>query len=84
MECKCQNCGFRVLNRRYPKCESCGVVLADGIALSPRERDEIFQEDRLASDAAWHAKQKKRQQTPHGNGDVTGVGDTPFLGSTYE
>jgi hypothetical protein len=58
MEPKCQACGFRVFNRRYPKCESCGEVLATGIALSSQERDALLEKDRTTSEAEWQEKQR--------------------------
>jgi hypothetical protein len=59
MEPKCQACGFRVFNRRYPKCESCGEVLASGIALSLQERDALLEQDRAISETEWQEKQRK-------------------------
>lgn len=37
----CPACGFRVFNRRYPKCESCGATLPDSIAYTPVERHAL-------------------------------------------
>jgi DNA-directed RNA polymerase subunit RPC12/RpoP len=34
----CPECGFRVFNRRYPKCESCGAILPESIVYTPVER----------------------------------------------
>jgi hypothetical protein len=59
MELKCQACGFRVFNRRYPKCESCGEILAAGVALSSHERDALFEQDRATTEAEWQEKQGK-------------------------
>ena len=64
MEYKCQACGFRVFNRRYPKCESCGTELAAGIALSSLERETLFGQDRVASELEWRDKQRKAMNTP--------------------
>jgi len=33
----CPACGFRVFNRRYPKCESCGTVLPESIVYTAVE-----------------------------------------------
>ena len=38
----CPECGFRVFNRRYPKCESCGVDLPESIVYSPTERHALL------------------------------------------
>jgi predicted RNA-binding Zn-ribbon protein involved in translation (DUF1610 family) len=59
---KCQACGFTVYNRRHPKCESCGVVLLPGIALSAEERNALFESDRAAADAAWRERERKRSE----------------------
>jgi hypothetical protein len=41
----CPECGFRVFNRRYPKCESCGAVLPDSIVYSAVERYTLQVQD---------------------------------------
>jgi hypothetical protein len=38
----CPACGFRVYNRRYPKCESCGAALPDSIVYSAVERHTLL------------------------------------------
>ena len=37
----CPACGFRVFNRRYPKCESCGIELPESIAYTATERSAL-------------------------------------------
>lgn len=34
----CPECGFRIYNRRYPNCESCGARLPEALVYSPVER----------------------------------------------
>ena len=58
MDFKCQACGFRIFNRRYPKCESCGVELSPGLALSDAERKAAYEADQAALDASWRAERK--------------------------
>ncbi len=41
----CPACGFRVFNRRYPKCESCGVTLPESIAYTDVERHALLAAD---------------------------------------
>jgi hypothetical protein len=41
----CPDCGFRVFNRRYPKCESCGAVLPESIVYTPVERQTLLRAD---------------------------------------
>ncbi|HZV91780.1 MAG TPA: hypothetical protein VFF72_01110 [Caldimonas sp.] len=37
----CPECGFRVFNRRYPKCESCGAILPETLVYSATERHAL-------------------------------------------
>jgi uncharacterized Zn finger protein len=41
----CPACGFRVFNRRYPKCESCGAALPESIVYSAVERHTLLVAD---------------------------------------
>jgi hypothetical protein len=41
----CPACGFRVFNRRYPKCESCGAELPESIVYSAVERYTLLVAD---------------------------------------
>ncbi len=41
----CPACGFRVFNRRYPKCESCGEALPESIVYTPVERHRLIAAD---------------------------------------
>ena len=34
----CPECGFRIDNRRFPNCESCGATLPETLVYSPVER----------------------------------------------
>lgn len=43
----CPTCGFRVFNRRYPKCESCGIFLPSHLALSAAERAALLEQEEL-------------------------------------
>jgi hypothetical protein len=54
----CPQCGFRVFNRRYPKCESCGAALPESIVYSPTERHSL-----LAADEE-RALEKARNEKP--------------------
>src|SRR5664279_528333 len=42
---KCPACGFRVFNRRCPKCESCGAELPDWLVYSSSERQALLAAD---------------------------------------
>jgi hypothetical protein len=41
----CPDCGFRIYNRRYPNCESCGVALPADLVYSPVERHALLVAD---------------------------------------
>jgi hypothetical protein len=41
----CPACGFRVFNRRCPKCESCGAELPDSLVYSSSERQALVAAD---------------------------------------
>jgi anti-sigma factor RsiW len=76
MDYNCQECGFKVFNRRYPKCESCGAALAQGVALSTTERSALFEEDRVAAEAKWLAEQKLWAQPAAGGAPALVGGET--------
>lgn len=38
----CPACGFRIFNRRYPKCESCGAALPQSLAYTAAERRALM------------------------------------------
>ena len=41
----CPECGFRIYNRRYPNCESCGAALPETLVYSPAERFALQHEE---------------------------------------
>ena len=41
----CPDCGFRIYNRRFPNCESCGAALPDTMVYSPAERFALLKEE---------------------------------------
>jgi ribosomal protein L37E len=71
MNYKCQACGFAVFNRRYPKCESCGVELAPGIALSKEERESLFSKDAEDAEAASRGRDAEQRQAEMEKGSTT-------------
>jgi hypothetical protein len=44
----CRGCGFHVFNRRYPRCESCGIPLPESLMLSSAEL-EVLASEAIAS-----------------------------------
>ena len=49
----CPECGFRIYNRRFPKCEACGAALPETLVYSPAERFALqhAEEERSLEDA---------------------------------
>lgn len=41
----CPECGFRIYNRRFPNCESCGASLSETLVYSPVERFALAKEE---------------------------------------
>jgi hypothetical protein len=41
----CPECGFRIYNRRYPNCESCGAALPETLVYSAAERFALQHEE---------------------------------------
>ena len=53
----CPACGFRVFNRRYPKCESCGAELPEDVAYTAAERHRLIAaEEAVALEVARHTR----------------------------
>jgi DNA-directed RNA polymerase subunit RPC12/RpoP len=47
----CPACGFRVFNRRYPKCESCHSSLPASVVYTSDERKQLFAAE--STQAQW-------------------------------
>ena len=59
----CPACGFRVFNRRYPKCESCGASLPESIVYNDVERHTLLIAD----------EERDLERARHAKPEVTGV-----------
>ena len=44
---RCPACDFTVFNRRYAKCESCGVELPPSLVYTAEERRSLFEAEAL-------------------------------------
>ena len=75
----CPACGFRVFNRRYPKCESCGNWLPTPLALSASESAVLQEKEKLEE---MESRLKKSQSSgDSGSGGVSGwAGDAGSSG----
>ena len=72
----CPDCGFRIFNRRYPRCERCGKALPKELIYSTEELSAMFaQEEREAETRqrereAQRLAEKKRQAQINDNEDL--------------
>lgn len=66
----CPECGFRIYNRRYPSCESCGAALPETLVYSPAERFALQQEEEaLALERARRSTEEEFSITTPGSLD---------------
>ncbi len=66
---RCPECGFRIFNRRVPRCESCGSLLPEELLLTAEERaalDAAY--EKSATQRAEQARAKRR--AGRGDSDV--------------
>ena len=66
VDLSCPRCGFRVYNRRYPKCERCGSALPTALLLSQPEREAILKHGEEQIDLELkRTRIRRRRNTPH-------------------
>lgn len=58
-EQNCPACGFPILNRRYAKCEKCGITLPETIVMSRQELRDIRERERQEDELAAELKRKQ-------------------------
>ena len=56
----CPACGFRVFNRRYPKCEKCGAPLPEAIVYTAAELATMRDADQRSDEE--RARRRAREQ----------------------
>ena len=59
---KCQACGFRIFNRRYPKCESCGAPLAPSMIYTAQELVALREQEQQARSEIESIKAKEEAE----------------------
>ena len=74
----CPNCGFAVFNRRYPKCERCGVQLPAGLVYSREERMALEERERQEE----LARRVKRDQGRDDNANI--APDSSFSSDSFD
>jgi hypothetical protein len=79
----CPACGFRIFNRRYPRCEACGQDLPQSLLLSPEDRqalDAEHEKSRRERERVELARRRRKSgnvsDTPIYYGDFGGGADT--------
>jgi hypothetical protein len=66
----CPECGFRIYNRRYPNCESCGAALPETLVYSPAERFALqHEEEERALERARQSSEEEFSITTPGSLD---------------
>ena len=74
----CPACGFRVFNRRYPKCESCGAQLPQSLLYTDLELSALREQEQRARSEfeAFKAKEQaeaEAQRLSSGGYDFPGT-----------
>ena len=79
---KCPECGFSIFNRRFAKCESCGVLLPTSIVYTADELKVLAEKDKADEEAQKKALARLKSGTKDNNlswgGDSSGGGDFDF------
>jgi len=64
LELSCPRCGFRIYNRRYPKCERCGVALPTPLVFSEQDRQALIEAELERLKSAPGRSNARRARTP--------------------
>ena len=63
VDLSCPACGFRVFNRRYPKCERCKCTLPASLLLSEQERQALRKREEDELNSALERSRIRRSRT---------------------
>lgn len=77
---KCPECGFSIFNRRFAKCESCGVLLPTSIVYTADELKVLAEKDKADEEAQKKAlaRLKSNKDDKSSSGGDNGGGDFDF------
>ena len=64
---KCPECGFSIFNRRFAKCESCGVQLPTSIVYTADELKVLAEKDKADEETQKKALARLKQGTKDNN-----------------
>ena len=73
---RCPECGFRIFNRRVPRCESCGAALPEELLLTAEEKAAL---DAEHEESATRRAEQARKVKHRGHGGDDGM----LLGGTF-
>ena len=66
----CLACGFRIFNRRYPRCEACGQDLPQALLLGSAERKALDAEHEKSRQDRKRIEQARRRRKSGNIADV--------------
>lgn len=69
---KCPACGFSIFNRRFAKCESCGVQLPTSIVYTADELKALAEKDKADEAAQKKALARLKSGTKDNHSDWVG------------
>jgi hypothetical protein len=73
---KCPECGFSIFNRRFAKCESCGVQLPTSIVYTVDELRALAKKDKTDDEATQNARHRQQTGSSGSNSDWLGGADS--------
>ena len=73
---RCPTCGFIVFNRRYPKCESCGIELPKALLYSQGEREELRKSE---AEQLEHELERQREASKEAAAAAQGAAVVVFI-----
>jgi len=62
LDLSCPGCGFRIFNRRHPKCERCGSALPASLLLSEQERHALLTREQEQLDRELQQAKERRSR----------------------
>jgi len=69
----CPDCGFRIFNRRHPRCEACGQTLPQALLFSAEERIALDAEHEKSRRERERLEQARRRR------QSDQISDSPFV-----
>ena len=83
LDLSCPACGFRVFNRRYPKCERCKSALPASLLLSEQERQALLKREEDQLNSELERTRVRRSRAPVHTGASRGSPSGPVATSDW-